>query len=159
MGIWSLALLTILFYLGLTGNFEPPNLIASILIALIIIGLLKPEKRPLNLKQVPQMTFALIRYIARLIWDLIKGGIQVSCLILNPKLPIRSGFLMIPSKTETDLGQALSAHAISLAPGELVVEIGTDGTFYTHCLDATRAAEYLDDAQRVRKELLEKIFP
>ena len=159
MGIWSLTLILILFYLGLTANLEPRNLIASVVIALIIIGLLKPEKKSLNLKKVPQMTTSLIRYIAWLMWDLVTSGIQVARLVIDPKLPIQPGIVAIPSRAKTELGEALSAHAISLTPGELVVEIGDDGILYTHCLDASHAAEYLEDAQKMRKDLLDKIFP
>ncbi len=159
MGIWSLTLILILFYLGLTANLEPLNLIASVVIALIIIGLLKPEKKSLNLKMVPQMTASLIRYIAWLMWDLVTSGIQVARLVIDPKLPIQPGIVAIPSRAKTELGEALSAHAISLTPGELVVEIGDDGILYTHCLDASHAAEYLEDAQKMRKDLLDKIFP
>ena len=39
-----------------------------------------------------------------------------------------------------NMATALSAHAVSLTPGELVVEIDDEGVMYTHCLDASRAA-------------------
>jgi hypothetical protein len=41
----------------------------------------------------------------------------------------------------------------------MVVEIGPRGVMYTHALDATHAAEYVVEAQRLRRELLRKIFP
>lgn len=158
MGFWSLMLIIILFYLGLTMNFEALNLIASLVIALIIIFLLKPNAQSIQLRKLPQMLFALVRYIIWLIWDLITSGIQVARLVIDPKIPIQPGVVAIPSRAQTELGEALSAHAISLTPGELVIEIGEDGTLYTHCLDATRAKDYLVDAQRMRKDLLDKIF-
>jgi hypothetical protein len=40
----------------------------------------------------------------------------------------------------------------------MVVEIGKDGTMYAHALDATRAAEYVEEAQELRRGLLRKIF-
>lgn len=159
MGLWALFIILILFYLGLTANLEILNLIASVVIASIIVALLKPERESIEIKKLPQMFFSLIRYIAELIWDLITSGVQVARLLVNPDLPIKPGLLAIPSRAKTDLGEALSAHAISLTPGELVIEIGEDGTLYTHCLDVSHAAEYLEDAQIMRKELLDKIFP
>lgn len=158
MGFWSLLLILVLFYLGLTMNLEPLNLMASLVIALIIIFLLKPEAQSIKLRKLPQMFFALIRYIIWLMWDLITSGIQVARLVIDPKIPIQPGVVAIPSNAQTELGEALSAHAISLTPGELVIEIGEDGALYTHCLDATHAADYLADAQKMRKELLDKIF-
>jgi hypothetical protein len=39
-----------------------------------------------------------------------------------------------------------------------VVEIDEDDVMYTHCLDATRSAEYIKDAVDMRRELLDQIF-
>jgi multicomponent Na+:H+ antiporter subunit E len=66
---------------------------------------------------------------------------------------------IIPSGCDSELATALSAHAITLAPGEMVVEIGEGGIMYTHTLDVTQAAEYVAEAQQLRRELLRKIFP
>jgi hypothetical protein len=41
----------------------------------------------------------------------------------------------------------------------MVIEIGEGGVMYTHALDATQATEYVAEAQRLRLELLRKIFP
>jgi hypothetical protein len=40
----------------------------------------------------------------------------------------------------------------------MVVEISDDGVMYTHTLDITHAADYVADAQRLRRELLRDIF-
>jgi multisubunit Na+/H+ antiporter MnhE subunit len=64
----------------------------------------------------------------------------------------------IPVKCESDLNRALSAHAITLTPGEMVVEVAEDGTMYTHMLDATDADEHVREAQELRETMLNKIF-
>jgi multicomponent Na+:H+ antiporter subunit E len=56
------------------------------------------------------------------------------------------------------MGTALSAHAITLAPGEMVVEMDEKGVMYTSCLDTTNSEKYIEDAQKIRKDLLQKIF-
>ena len=56
------------------------------------------------------------------------------------------------------LATALSAHALSIAPGELVVEIDADGVMYTHVLDVTHSSEYQEQAQQMRNDLLSKII-
>jgi multicomponent Na+:H+ antiporter subunit E len=71
---------------------------------------------------------------------------------------VKPGIIAIPSDCDSELATALSAHAITLAPGEMIVEIGKDGTMYAHALDATRAAEYVQEAQDLRRGLLRKIF-
>jgi hypothetical protein len=39
-----------------------------------------------------------------------------------------------------------------------VVEIDDEHVMYTHCLDATHAETYINEAQEMRRELLSKIF-
>ena len=85
------------------------------------------------------------------------SGLVAARLVLDPALPVKPGIVAIPSGCDSELATALSAHAITLAPGEMVVEIGEGGVMYTHALDATLASEYVDEAQRLRLDLLRKV--
>jgi multicomponent Na+:H+ antiporter subunit E len=100
----------------------------------------------------------LVRYLAILAADVVKSGIGVARIVLDPALPIKPGIITIPSCCESELGSALSAHALSITPGELVIGIDEAGVMYTHCLDATHSAEYTAQAQAMRRDLLSKIF-
>ena len=51
----------------------------------------------------------------------------------------------------------VSAEAITLTPGELVVEIGEDGTLYTHTLDVEATLANSAEAQLERAHQLEEI--
>ena len=82
----------------------------------------------------------------------------VARIVLDPKLPIQPGIVAIHSGCKSELATALSAHAISITPGELVLGIDDKGVLYTHCLDATHAAQYATEAQALRRNLLSKIF-
>jgi multicomponent Na+:H+ antiporter subunit E len=82
----------------------------------------------------------------------------VAKLVLDPKLPIRPGIIAIKSGMTSEIGTALSAHAITITPGEMVVEIGDDGTMYTHCLDAVSSGEGGDSAQQTRRDMLQQIL-
>ncbi len=147
-----------LAYLALTANLEPSNIIVSLLLATAIILLLRPERRPVNLKRTIPAAIAFGRYLLILVYDLLVSGIQVARIVLDPALPIKPGVVAIPSGCESELGTALSAHAVSLTPGELVVEIDERGVMYTHCLNATGAEQYIAAAQKLRRDMLEKIF-
>jgi multicomponent Na+:H+ antiporter subunit E len=109
-------------------------------------------------RRLPSAIVALIKYVVILAYDLIMSGIQVARIVLNPALPIQQGIVAIPSECESELGSALSAHAITLTPGELVIETDEQGVMYTHCLDATKSEQYVAEAQKMRRDLLEKIF-
>jgi multicomponent Na+:H+ antiporter subunit E len=109
-------------------------------------------------RRLPSSAFALVRYLVKLIYDVITSGIQLARIVLDPALPIKPGIVSIPSECETEMGTALSAHAITLAPGEMVIEIDDKGVMYTSCLDTTNSEKYVEDAQKIRKDLLQKIF-
>lgn len=146
-------------YVALTSNAELLNILAGLLIAVVVTALVRPTVRPRSAGQSVRAMVAAVRYVGVLIYDLTASGIQTARLVLSPSLPIQPGILRIPSNVDTDLGAALSAHAITLTPGEMVVEMDADNNMYTHTLDASKAETYVHDAQEMRRELLDRIFP
>jgi multicomponent Na+:H+ antiporter subunit E len=156
--VW-VSLLLLPVYLALTANLEVSNIMAGGLISLGVAALLRPAANPIGLRRLPGALLALIQYLALLLIELIVSGLQVARIVLSPSLPIKPGIVAIPSGTDSELATALSAHAISVTPGELVVEIGEDGVMYTHCLDASQPEEVRLAAQRQRRDLLRRIIP
>ena len=152
LGLW-------LVYLALTANLELANLVLGFLVAVGLTALLRPPRATFDLRLLPAAVFALGRYLFLVILNAIKSGLVVARLVLDPALPVNQGIIAIPTGCDSELATALSAHAITLAPGEMVIEIGEGGVMYTHALDATQATEYVAEAQRLRLELLRKIFP
>ena len=157
MAIWMVVGLWLL-YLALTANLELGNVVLGLLVAMGLTLLLRPPRGTFEPRRLPAALVALGRYLFVVFVDAIKSGLVAARLVLDPALPVKPGIIAIPSDCDSELATALSAHAITLAPGEMVVEIGKDGTMYTHALDATRAAEYVEEAQEQRRELLRQIF-
>jgi multisubunit Na+/H+ antiporter MnhE subunit len=157
MAIWMIVGLW-LVYLALTANLELGNMILGLLVATGLTLLLRPPRGRFELRRLPTALVALGRYLLVVFVDAIKSGLVAARLVLDPALPVKPGIIAIFSDCDSELATALSAHAITLAPGEMVVEIGKEGTMYAHALDATRAAEYVEEAQALRRELLRKIF-
>jgi multicomponent Na+:H+ antiporter subunit E len=153
----ALLLLTAV-YLALTANLQLSNIIAGLLLSTLILIMLRPAIRDANWRFLPSSTWALLRYVTVLAYDLIVSGIHVARIVLDPALPIQQGNIAIPVNCMSEVGQALSAHAITLTPGELVVEMSDEGTMYTHVLDASHAEESMAEAQQMREQLLNKIM-
>jgi multicomponent Na+:H+ antiporter subunit E len=151
-------LILLAVYLAVSGNLQLSNIVVGTLIAVLVTLLLRPQPSRVDPHRLPAATWATIRYIGILAADVIKGGVGVARIVLNPELPIQPGIVAIPSGCDSELGTALSAHALSITPGELVIGIDQAGNLYTHCLDATHAAEYAAQAQAMRRDLLSKIF-
>ncbi len=151
-------LILLVIYLALTGNLQPDNVILGALVAGGATLLVRPQSGRMDLRRLPVAAWAVVRYIAILAADVVKSGIGVARVVLDPALPIRPGIVAIDSGCDSEWGTALSAHALSVTPGELVIGIGCGGILYTHCLDATHSAEYAAEAQTMRRDLLSKIF-
>jgi multicomponent Na+:H+ antiporter subunit E len=145
-------------YLALTANLALINILTGALLATAVAFLLPSGSIKMHWRDWPAVTWALLRYILILAWDLIISGVQVARIVLSPTIKIEPGIIAIPSETDSELATALSAHAITLTPGELVVEIGEDCVMYTHVLDATQAEQSISRAQAKRRDLLQKIF-
>ncbi|MFN2159143.1 MAG: Na+/H+ antiporter subunit E [Anaerolineales bacterium] len=147
-----------IIYLLLTANPEPLNILAGVVIAVGISILLKPEIKQFSWRRFPSTALAFIRYLGILIYDVISGGLMVARLVLSRRIDINPGVIAIPSECDSELATALSAHSISLAPGEMVVEIDDQGVMYTHILDIRPGTRYRQQAQKLRSDLLSKIF-
>ena len=145
-------------YLALTANLRLSNIFVGLLLSLLILMLLRPATRALNWRFLPSTTWAMLRYLLLLAYDLIVSGIQVARIVLDPTLPIQQGIIAIPTNCESETAQALTAHAITLTPGELVVEMGEEGVMYTHVLDASHAQDTMAEAQQIREQMLRKIM-
>lgn len=156
---YLLIIVPLLFiYLELSSNFELSNIVVGLIIVTGIAKFVRPQHLPSDWRRLPSSVFALVRYLVILVYDVIASGIKVARVVLDPALPIKPGIVSIPSQCDSEMGTALSAHAITLAPGEMVVEIDEKGVMYTSCLDTTNSEKYVEDAQKMRKDLLQKIF-
>lgn len=156
---YLLIIVPLLFiYLELSSNFELSNIVVGLIIVTGIAKFVRPQHLPSDWRRLPSSVFALVQYLVILVYDVIASGIQVARIVLDPALPIKPGIVSIPSQCDSEMGTALSAHAITLAPGEMVVEIDEKGVMYTSCLDTTNSEKYVENAQKMRKDLLQKIF-
>jgi len=145
----------LLAYAALTGSAHPGNLALGALVAAGVLALRPPLPQAPLRRGPAAAALAALRFAARLAADIVRCGIQVTALVVHPRMPIRPGILAVRSGCRTPAGLALSAHAITVTPGELVVEIGRDGTFYVHCLDVEASARAAEADQARRCALLE----
>ncbi len=145
-----------LVYLSLTANLELSNVIIGLLLGAGVAALEYPRQGKLTARQLPGAARALLIYLASLAVDIIRSGIIVARIVLDPKLPIRPGVIAIRSEMG-HWGTALSAHAITITPGEMVLEISEDGVMYTHCLDVVSSGEGAQTEQAKRRALLAQI--
>jgi multicomponent Na+:H+ antiporter subunit E len=158
LAVFSLAFV----YVALSANPSGFNIALGLFMAAGIALLLRPGRRlgwrALEWRRLPSAVFALLIYTGILFRDLFVSGFQVARIVLDPRMPIRPGILAIPSGCDDETETALSAHAITLTPGELVVEIDDQGVMFTHCLDLPKSERLLPGTQKRRRLMLDRIF-
>lgn len=158
----QLALPLAVAYLALAykyGDNPLPHLVFGLLVGLGVSALLPVRVKTFDWSYAPVFFWGLARYAARVLVDMFKSAYQVALIVLDPKLPINPGVVAIQSGCKSPIATALSAHAITLTPGEMVIAIDDDHVLYTHTLDVSRSAEYSAQAQALRRDLLSKIVP
>jgi multicomponent Na+:H+ antiporter subunit E len=114
----------------------------------VSVHLLPPA--PLRLSVLALATFAL-----RFFRQSILAGVDVAWRALDPRLPLRTGFVVYPSHLPS--GQARSAFCTlaSLLPGTLPADQDQSGALVIHCLDMGQpvAAQLSEDEDLFRRAL------
>jgi multicomponent Na+:H+ antiporter subunit E len=125
----SLFVTLLLFWLVLSGHFEPFLIGAGIASALACVyvaramGSLDGEGHPNHL--IP----AALTYFPWLIWEIAKSGWSVTKVILDPSLPISPTMTRVQATQKTPVGLVTYANSITLTPGTITT--GIDGNVLT----------------------------
>jgi multicomponent Na+:H+ antiporter subunit E len=158
MNLIILGLMILFTYLALSTNIDLYNVLLGAVIAGVILLLIPPRQRPVRIRNIPRGLWAMVVYLYLVAKNVLLGGIQVARLVLDPGMPLKSGVVAIKPACDHELGQALIAHAISLSPGELLIETGEDGTMYIHSLDVDQTEQVTGKQQKYWHYLLNLIF-
>lgn len=138
----SLGIVLITTWLLWSGHFANPFLL--LLGALSILGVILLEKRMeiLDDEGAPLLGLKPFAYGLWLLKEIVKANIEVTKLVLDPKLPIRPRLVRIKAKQETELGRVIFANSITLTPGTVSVDMQGD-RIWVHALSYEGAEEDL----------------
>lgn len=97
-------------------------------------------------------------YVVYLTYEVILSSIDVTRRVIMPKMPIDPAIIEIKTLDDTHNNRitALTSHAITMTPGELVVRAHADGTLEVHVLDVGSATTQDDQVNRLK--LLRKVL-
>ncbi|RPI39789.1 MAG: cation transporter [Betaproteobacteria bacterium] len=136
----SLAVTLFLFWLMLSGYVTPFLIAAGIGCALLIsalaarMRLVDSEGHPLRLG-----VRAIFGYWPWLLKEIVKSALQVSWVVLHPRLPISPTLVRFKPSQTSDLALVIHANSITLTPGTICIEAGPD-EFLVHALTEAGAA-------------------
>lgn len=123
----------------------------AFLLGLLLMGS-RERQQSVQLSRIPDV-FAIIIYIVTLSVDILLSGIDVALRVLGLRSVARTGIIAVPINDEKkrDVIAGLSAHAITITPGELVVAYDKDEeVMYVHALDVDASEPHLERKQTDR---------
>ncbi|MFI1195744.1 Na+/H+ antiporter subunit E [Micromonospora sp. NPDC020750] len=137
VGVWNL----------LWGRPSWGNLLGGLLVGVAVLVFF-----PL-----PPVTFggrlrpwALLVLAGRFVTELVGASIHVAHVAVRPGYLPRGAIIAVRLRVRTDLNLALTAEAISLVPGTLIIEVDRErGLLYVHVLDVHGPADLTDSRERV----------
>jgi len=147
-----------------TGQLTLGNIILGYIFSVAVLIAVGVQGDTFNLKNIPLQVFNLTIYTLLLGYDVLKAGIDVARIILSPSLPIQPDLIEVNTqdKTENSVISAISAHGITITPGELVVdfeETTDDGVMMVvHSLNIEQSRLNLDSDQTIRLKRIKGIL-
>ncbi|HEV7275878.1 MAG TPA: Na+/H+ antiporter subunit E [Devosiaceae bacterium] len=88
----------------------------------------------------PVKLLALMRMLPGFVWRSLLGGVDVAWRALHPRMPLKPGWLLLPTALPEGPSRVALGSEFSLLPGTLVA--GTrDGMLLVHCLDMDQPVE------------------
>jgi multicomponent Na+:H+ antiporter subunit E len=90
---------------------------------------------------------ALLRALARFLHQSVIAGVDVARRALDPRLPLRPGFVTCPMRVAPSVARSAVCTVASLLPGTLPARLDERGTLLIHCLDTDQpvAAQFTED--------------
>ena len=143
-----------LFWILMSGFFTPFLLAAGLGSALFVawlahrMGLNDREGHPFHL------TWSAVTYWPWLVKEILKSAVDVSRVILDPRLPASPTVVRFRPRQKTTVGLVTHANSITLTPGTLSIEVGQE-EFMVHGLTRESASAAVDSEMDRRVERFE----
>lgn len=152
---WLTLVLTLLWLL-LSNSLAPGHLLLGLALAWLI-PLLTLRFWPDTVHFHQPLT--LLRFIARVLWDILVANLNVAQLILGKPERLSPAFFKIPLDLKGELAISLLANTISLTPGTLSVELSPDRrTLLVHGLDVPDPAATCAEIKARYEAPLKQVF-
>lgn len=93
------------------------------------------KREAVNIK----LTGYVIKYIAVLVWEIIKANVQVVKMIGTSRYELEPALVTFHTELKTESARVLLANSITLTPGTITVSLDGD-EYMVHCLDKSLGA-------------------
>jgi multicomponent Na+:H+ antiporter subunit E len=142
----------------ITNRFTLDAFAIGYLLGIVFLIAVGARTMRVSLRRLPAQCIAVLIYLVSLVRNIIVSAFDVARRVINPRLPLAAGILEVETRANDELIAALSAHSITITPGELVIDFAGNQHMYVHCLDVSASAETLPIAQTQRVVLFGRML-
>ncbi len=158
----SVAALT-LIYAGALASFAPADLLFGALLSCALLLLFRPAL-PAPQSHAParsvRRVVAFFPFVGAICWDIVVGTWVVARIVVTPQPTNRPGVIAMPLGERTRAGAFISALALSLSPGSMLIAIDWEQrVMLLHLLDVHDPARARADLQRFYERYQRHVFP
>lgn len=148
------------FWLVLSGQEAPWFTISGLVLSVAVVifcyrqGILDAEGFPLGL--IPRG----LLYWPWLLGEIVKSGLSVTRVILDPRLPISPSVTRVDGLEHSAVGLVVYGNSITLTPGTVTIEASEESrTLWVHALERESAEGFADDEMNRRVAWFEGAKP
>jgi len=147
-----------------TAQPTPGNFLLAYVFSLVVIVATGQRFDNFRLSNVPLQIYNLIAYVLFLANEVLVSGVKVALIVLAPELKISPDTTELSTfdESKNELISAISAHGITITPGELVVDFNESdregAIMIVHSLTSEASAERLEADQRLRLKRIKGIL-
>jgi multicomponent Na+:H+ antiporter subunit E len=101
-------------------------------------------------------------FLLYFLWQVLLSNVSIAWLVIQPRPKLDPGIVAVPLTIDTGLEITMLASAISLTPGTLSIDLGTDddgnNVLYVHNLRVGNAEEFRASVHNGFERLIMRIF-
>ncbi|MEH0931733.1 Na+/H+ antiporter subunit E [Micromonospora sp. CPCC 205558] len=129
----------VLVWILLWGDITWANLVGGLLVGAAVLVFFPLPAVSFGGRLRPR---ALLAFAGRFVIELVSASLHIARIAVQPGYRPRGAIIGVRLRVPTDLSLALTAEAVSLVPGTLILEVDRDaGTLYLHVLDTHGPAD------------------
>jgi multisubunit Na+/H+ antiporter MnhE subunit len=158
----AVALLVAVYALTL-ASAQPADLATGAVAASAVLAGLRGFHFPGGLRPIPGLArraLALPAFVAVTVREVTAGTWAVAMVTLGVRAPRSPGMVEIPLGERTPVGVTVTALAVTLSPGEVLVDVDFErGVMLLHAIDADDPAALAAHHQRLYERYQRAVFP
>lgn len=153
----------VLVFLAVLASVRPGDVVLGLLVAVPVVVAALRLPRPAGPAGAPPLLVRIMWLpvlVAAMLWDVASGTWDVALRVLGLRAMPHPGIVLVPLGERSETGTAISALALTLSPGSLLVEIDEDRrVMLIHEVDASDPEAVRARHRRFYERYQRRVFP